>query len=569
MSLSVRIINLEIEDQFKVEYRKSGTTSYSLVGTYVPNTDSVLITNLEFNTLYEIKITNLFNNSYQITSVFTNDSKCFNCYDNIDFYVDVNDDQPCTGKTVTIYDLVSGQTGYGNHSSVINNVPRSYRMYTGLTHNITGSTFVGIVTTNPTTGEIYQFQNFRPLNRPVYVFLEHGDGSVENETLTDPKKQGGFQVRVIFISCPICFTYRCSGTENTTTILNPAGIYNGKGFYRICCNDYVVFWSTNNRWEVRSDFNDPTLISVLNCGGDFPIVNSSACIWSSSTLNNGAIFYSNFECCPDCDAQVVDDPTCTTCLCPENMTSPTGWRWYMYEDGYNNTSYPDGQYDPVTKTLIGLPPFLDIGSSYQYEGFMQLYVCNCAEINPINLTNTWGETGLVDCYLVHEWVTLRDQPRMTFPSNQLISLPTTKDAPNPSPAIWVSPPVAVLNPNAASQPFPGNTITGGTVSTINCAGRTIFGTVTAGVTYTPANAITVTIPVTNGNRGGESKVCHLSTGVTGLKLCREAGANSFSPIPLGDGVVSYYISGTASSPGTANFNVVIGQVFCTVSIPVS
>lgn len=309
MGLNVRLNNISVPNNFKIEYGIGMPTIYTLFGTYPSSTTSVVIPNLEFSTKYYIKITDLVENKWTVTVFTTSESKSFDCYDGLDFYVDVSSDGSCTSKKVTLYDFYSGQTNFGNHSSVVNGVPNSYRIYTGLTSEISGSTFVTTATTNPSTGFLYEFQNFQPTHRPVYVFLEHGDGSVENNTLTNPNRKGGYQVRVVFIGCPVCFNHICysSDTGYTTTLHYPMGVYNERPYYQICCNDYYVFWNeSNNRWEARDNIGGGTLHSILSYDFDYPISNPPTYMWSAVTLNIGDIFSSRLdECPPQCDIVIT------------------------------------------------------------------------------------------------------------------------------------------------------------------------------------------------------------------------------------------------------------------------
>ena len=314
MGLNVRLHNIQIPHTFTVEYSGGSSTSYVFFGAFPSSISAVVIPNLEFDTRYFIRITDIVDNTSFITTVYTHDSKVYECYDTVDFYLDVNTSGSCTGNTVTIYDLVSGATNFGNHSSVINGVPNSYRIYTGFTYEISASTFVTTATTNPSTGFVYEFKNFSPTHRPVYIFLEHGDGSIKNNTLTDSKKQGGFQVRVVFIGCPVCFNHICysSDTGYTTTLYYPMGVYNERPYYKICCDDYYVFWSeSNNRWEVRDGLDNGTLHSFLSRDVDYPLSNPPTHMWSAVTTNVGDIFSSRFEeCPPSCDIQVTATTTC-------------------------------------------------------------------------------------------------------------------------------------------------------------------------------------------------------------------------------------------------------------------
>jgi hypothetical protein len=89
-------------------------------------------------------------------------------------------------------------------------------------------------------------------------------------------------------------------------------------------------------------------------------------------------------------------------------SSSTGWKWFIYERGYNNFNYPNGTYDPTTKTLIGLPSSLK-PPRWNYNGYMRVIVWNCS-------TQSF--------YLIDQWTTINGGPRRNFPSNVLTDLPT-------------------------------------------------------------------------------------------------------------------------------------------------
>ena len=102
----------------------------------------------------------------------------------------------------------------------------------------------------------------------------------------------------------------------------------------------------------------------------------------------------------------------------------------------------------------------------------------------------------------------------------------------------------------------------GSIATINCSG-TDNGTLTSG---TAAAGVTSVIPYTGGNAGTHSGQTVTSTGVTGLTAILAAG--NFAP---GNGSLTYTITGTPASSGTATFALNIGGQTCnltrTVNLP--
>ncbi len=101
----------------------------------------------------------------------------------------------------------------------------------------------------------------------------------------------------------------------------------------------------------------------------------------------------------------------------------------------------------------------------------------------------------------------------------------------------------------------------GSVATLNCAGATVTGTLTSGQA---ATGVTASVPYTGGNGGGHNGQTVTSTGVTGLTAALSAG--NFAN---GSGSLTYNITGTPSSTGTANFALDIGGKTCTLSVSVA
>jgi hypothetical protein len=107
-------------------------------------------------------------------------------------------------------------------------------------------------------------------------------------------------------------------------------------------------------------------------------------------------------------------------LSVRNGTTTTGWKWFMYETGYNNFQYPSGTYDPTTKTLIGLPAIFYPPSHY-YPGYMRVIVWNCS----------LQKFYILDQWTVNTPINMGGQgpgkPIRNFPSNVLTNLPTELD----------------------------------------------------------------------------------------------------------------------------------------------
>jgi len=108
------------------------------------------------------------------------------------------------------------------------------------------------------------------------------------------------------------------------------------------------------------------------------------------------------------------------------------------------------------------------------------------------------------------------------------------------------------------------TVTGavGNISgSINCGAAANNGTLTARVAATGVSSM---IPYTGGNGGSHNGQMVTSTGVTGLTATLSAG--NFAN---GNGTLTYTITGTPNTGGTANFVINIGGKTCTLSVNVA
>ena len=101
----------------------------------------------------------------------------------------------------------------------------------------------------------------------------------------------------------------------------------------------------------------------------------------------------------------------------------------------------------------------------------------------------------------------------------------------------------------------------GKIASLDCAMATNNGTLNQG---TPASGVSSAISYTTGNGGSYSAQTITSTGVTGLTATLQAG--SFAN---GNGTLSYTISGTPTSSGTASFAINVGGKSCTLAFTVN
>jgi hypothetical protein len=97
----------------------------------------------------------------------------------------------------------------------------------------------------------------------------------------------------------------------------------------------------------------------------------------------------------------------------------------------------------------------------------------------------------------------------------------------------------------------------GSITALNCGSATHNGTLTSGVS---ASSVSSSVPYTGGNGGTHNGQSVSSTGVTGLTATLAAGT-----FASGAGSLTYTITGTPSSSGTANFALNIGGQTCILS----
>ena len=98
----------------------------------------------------------------------------------------------------------------------------------------------------------------------------------------------------------------------------------------------------------------------------------------------------------------------------------------------------------------------------------------------------------------------------------------------------------------------------GSIGSLNCGGSTVMGSLANGQS---ASGVSASVPYTGGNGGPYSGQTVASTGVTGLTATLSAG--SFAS---GAGSLTYAITGTPASGGTASFALNMGGQTCTLSI---
>ncbi len=101
-----------------------------------------------------------------------------------------------------------------------------------------------------------------------------------------------------------------------------------------------------------------------------------------------------------------------------------------------------------------------------------------------------------------------------------------------------------------------------TLTSLNCNSATNIGTITSGVSI--QGDVKIVIPYSGALGGTHNGQSVTSTGVTGLTATLPAGT-----FAIGSGNLTYFITGTPSTAGTASFAINIGEQNCVITILVS
>jgi len=99
------------------------------------------------------------------------------------------------------------------------------------------------------------------------------------------------------------------------------------------------------------------------------------------------------------------------------------------------------------------------------------------------------------------------------------------------------------------------------VGAINCGSTSITGTLTSGIA---ASGVSASVPYTGGNGGSYAAQTISSTGVTGLTATLSLGI-----LANGAGSLTYTISGTPTTSGTASFAITVGGQSCSLTVSVA
>ncbi|MFN7831281.1 MAG: hypothetical protein ACK5Q2_04760, partial [Bacteroidota bacterium] len=101
----------------------------------------------------------------------------------------------------------------------------------------------------------------------------------------------------------------------------------------------------------------------------------------------------------------------------------------------------------------------------------------------------------------------------------------------------------------------------GSIATLDCAGATVSGSLQ---NNQAASGVNASVPCTGGNGGAHNGQTVASTGVAGLTATLNPGG-----FPEGSGSITYTITGTPASDGTASFALNIGGQTCTLDVTVT
>ena len=117
-----------------------------------------------------------------------------------------------------------------------------------------------------------------------------------------------------------------------------------------------------------------------------------------------------------------------------------------------------------------------------------------------------------------------------------------------------------INLGTSANPAWQSIICLGSINGLNCAGATLTGSLLQNIA---ASGVSVSVPYVGGNGGVYEAQSITSTGVTGLTATLSGGS-----FVSGSDNLSYGITGTPSTAGTASFALNIGGQSCTLNLPV-
>jgi uncharacterized protein (TIGR02145 family) len=99
------------------------------------------------------------------------------------------------------------------------------------------------------------------------------------------------------------------------------------------------------------------------------------------------------------------------------------------------------------------------------------------------------------------------------------------------------------------------------VSSLTCGSTAVNGSLISGIA---ASGVSASVPYTGGNGGAYVAQTISSTGVTGLSATLPSGL-----LAIGNGALSFSITGTPNASGTASFALAIGGQTCTFTVPIA
>ncbi|MEY3367434.1 MAG: hypothetical protein RI973_589 [Bacteroidota bacterium] len=190
------------------------------------------------------------------------------------------------------------------------------------------------------------------------------------------------------------------------------------------------------------------------------------------------------------------------------------------------------------------------GAALQAMSSLTLFLLLSTLLLPQRLTGQAEPSALVELQSTDKGFLL---PRMTQAQRDAIASPATGLMIFNSTSVCLD-----INFGSPAMPFWKSMDCLFTISSLNCAGAIVTGTLKPGQ---PAAGVSASISYTGGNGGAHSGQVVSSTGVTGLTATLPAGNFSTSH-------AVYAITGTPSGAGMANFALNIGGQTCQLSVDI-
>lgn len=325
MGLNVKLYNIVSDGSYVIRYKSGNNpypvetdSSFTTVGTYTTSTTSVTIEDLEFDTQYWVKMTDVTTGKYIVKNIYAHDSKAFPCYDTMCFDVDVECNTVETGQ-ITV-NVTSDDCSAGIFKLRVNGVDQYIYDHlsgegietdsTTITVNVGDIITISGLTYTPNTSNCLVTQGFdntnqtATLNSTQVFSIDNGLGSH-----VFSKTSGNDTIDVVMtantLSTPVPTTTP-NPTATPTPTITPTSTEASTLYYSVrlvtdndtCATDgsliYVTFDNTNPAFLGTPTVNNYVTLLGGGYSGCYKVI-SQVSVTATSTAITG-INFGNCQC---------------------------------------------------------------------------------------------------------------------------------------------------------------------------------------------------------------------------------------------------------------------------------